>query len=113
MGAVAPGGRNASGYCAEPGRCYQTGDLLAESSFRYLARTDAGFAKGASVRALVRQYGLRSLREYQIDARQQINAQRQSGRAPVEAQGERAAAGLGPVVSRDEAGRPVVVVGAA
>jgi hypothetical protein len=55
---------------------------MSESGFRLLRRTDAGYAKGVSVRQLLRQYKLRSLREYQIDARRQINSQRQTERAP-------------------------------
>ena len=88
------------GFCAEVGKCYEKGDLLFESSFHYLSRTHAGYAKGVSVRALMKdpKYGLRSLRDYQIDARAAINAQRQSGRAPHDA--TRA-------VARDDAGRPV------
>lgn len=69
-------------YCAAAGRCMQQGDLLAESNFHLLRRTDAGYAKGVSVRKLLQQYSIRPLRSYQIDARRQINAQRQTGRAP-------------------------------
>lgn len=93
------------GYCAEAGKCYEQGDILFESSFHYLSRTDAGHAKGVSVRALMKdpKYGgLRSLREYQIDARAAINAQRQSGRAPNEGEA---------VVARDDAGRPFTTGG--
>ena len=42
-------------------------------------------AKGVSVRQLLRQYSIRPLRPYQIDARRQINGQRQTGRAPAPA----------------------------
>ena len=100
MPAVAAAGQ---GYCAEEGKCYEQGDILFESSFHYLSRTDAGYAKNISVRALMKdpKYGLRSLRDYQIDARAAINAQRQSGTAP-NARDQ--------AVARDDAGRPVMMV---
>ena len=41
-----------------------------------LARTDAGYAKGISVRALMKQYNLMDLSTYQHGARHAINMQR-------------------------------------
>ena len=40
------------GYCSTEGNCSSTGDLLVESGFVVLSRTDAGYKKGVSVRAL-------------------------------------------------------------
>jgi len=41
-----------------------------------LARTDAGYARNVSVKALAKAYGLTTLREYQHGARRAINMQR-------------------------------------
>jgi hypothetical protein len=64
------------GYCSTDGNCSAIGDLSAESQFFLLARTDAGYAKGLSVRALKDEYGLTDLLTYQHQARRAINMQR-------------------------------------
>ena len=45
------------------------GDIIQESSFFLVARTEAGYQKGISVRALKDQYGLTDLATYQHQAR--------------------------------------------
>eukprot|EP00038_Savillea_parva_P010239 m.188847 g.188847 ORF g.188847 m.188847 type:complete len:424 (-) comp17565_c0_seq1:100-1371(-) len=64
-------------YCAVAGRCAQTADLFAQSNFRLLRRTEAGAAKGVTVRNLLTKYQIRDLRSYQLQARAAINRQRQ------------------------------------
>ena len=64
------------GYCGTPGNCSSTGDILDESGFVVLSRTDAGYAKNVSVRALKDKYGLMDLRTYQHQSRRAINMQR-------------------------------------
>jgi hypothetical protein len=51
-------------------------DLLGESGFVSLVRTDAGYAKGISVRALMGRYSLTRLSTYQHQSRHAINMQR-------------------------------------
>ena len=53
--------------------------MLGQSGYILLRRTEQGYAKGIRVRDLIAKYSLRSLRSYQIDARREINKQRQSG----------------------------------
>ena len=67
---------SAPGYCSTDGNCSSVGDILQESSFFLVARTDAGYQKGISVRALKDQYGLTDLATYQHQARHAINMQR-------------------------------------
>ena len=64
------------GYCSTDGNCSSTADLLGESSFFLVSRTDVGYAKGVSVRALKEQYGLTDLATYQHQARHALNMQR-------------------------------------
>ena len=64
------------GYCSTDGNCSSTADLLGESSFFLVARTDVGYKKGVSVRALKEQYGLTDLATYQHQARHALNMQR-------------------------------------
>lgn len=67
---------SAPGYCSTDGNCSQVGDIIQESSFFLVARTEAGYQKGISVRALKDQYGLTDLTTYQHQARHAINMQR-------------------------------------
>ena len=69
-------------------------DLVAQSNAYLLARTEAGFEAGISVRALLRQYKIESLREYQHRSRAALNMQRQSAAAA-------------PVLRRDEVGSAI------
>ena len=64
------------GYCTTAGNCSGTGDLLGESGFVSLVRTDAGYAKGVSVRSLMGRYSLTGLSTYQHQSRHAINMQR-------------------------------------
>ena len=64
-------------YCAGVSKCASQADLVAQSNFRLLRRTDAGYAKGVTVRGLLAQYKIRDLRTYQLQARAAINEQRQ------------------------------------
>ena len=64
------------GYCTTPGNCSSTADMLAASGFVVLSRTDAGYAANVSVRALIAEYNLTTLRTYQHGARRAINMQR-------------------------------------
>ena len=66
----------APGYCSTPGNCSAVGDILGESSFILLGRTNAGYAKGVSVRALKEKYGLTDLSTYQHQSRHALNMQR-------------------------------------
>ena len=56
----------------------ETEPLYKESNFHLLSRTEAGAQKGISVRALLEQYDIESLRDYQIRSRQVINRARQN-----------------------------------
>ena len=67
---------SAPGYCSTDGNCSAVGDIIQESSFFLVARTEAGYQKGISVRALKDQYGLTDLATYQHQARHAINMQR-------------------------------------
>lgn len=67
---------SAPGYCSTDGNCSQVGDIIQESSFFLVARTEVGYQKGISVRALKDQYGLTDLATYQHQARHAINMQR-------------------------------------
>jgi hypothetical protein len=64
-------------YCSGAGKCASQADLIAQSNFRLLRRTDAGYAKGITVRGLLEQYKIRDLRSYQLQARAAISVQRQ------------------------------------
>ena len=72
------------GYCATDGNCSSTGDMLFESGFVVLSRTDAGYKKGVSVRALKDTYGLIDLATYQHQSRHAINMQRMTAAPGVE-----------------------------
>eukprot|EP00658_Telonema_sp_P-2_P016889 TRINITY_DN1653_c0_g1_i12.p1 TRINITY_DN1653_c0_g1~~TRINITY_DN1653_c0_g1_i12.p1 ORF type:complete len:220 (-),score=43.85 TRINITY_DN1653_c0_g1_i12:480-1139(-) len=65
-----------AGYCSTPGNCSATADLLQESGFVMLARTDKGYENGVSVRTLKDRYNLTDLRTYQHQSRHAINMQR-------------------------------------
>eukprot|EP01050_Picozoa_sp_SAG11_P020225 SAG11_NODE_3373_length_2491_cov_2.115385_1_plen_593_part_10 len=65
-------------YCAVAGHCSQQADLVRESGFYLLGRTEEGYAQGVSVRALLQQYNIESLRQYQHRSRAAINMQRQA-----------------------------------
>jgi hypothetical protein len=52
---------------------------LEETNATILKRTDAGWKQGVSVRDLISEYDLESLRDYQIRARRVINLARQDG----------------------------------
>ena len=67
---------SAPGYCSTDGNCSSVGDIIQESSFFLVARTEAGYQKGLSVRALKDEYGLTDLATYQHQARHAINMQR-------------------------------------
>ena len=64
------------GFCSTPGNCSGTADLLGESGFVVLQRTDAGYDKGVSVRSIMDQYNLTRLSTYQHQARRALNMQR-------------------------------------
>ena len=66
----------APGYCSTDGNCSSVGDIIQESSFFLVARTESGYKKGLSVRALKDQYGLTDLNTYQHQARHALNMQR-------------------------------------
>ena len=51
------------------------------TGFYLLGRTQKGYEQGISVRALLQQYNIESLREYQHRSRVAINMQRQSAAA--------------------------------
>ena len=65
-------------YCSTAGHCSKQGDLVRESGFYLLGRTEQGYAQGVSVRALLQQYNIESLRQYQHRSRAAINMQRQA-----------------------------------
>ena len=46
------------GYCSTPGNCSNVGDLITQSNFLLLRRTDEGFKRGMSVRRLKDHYNL-------------------------------------------------------
>jgi predicted amidohydrolase len=65
-------------YCDVAGHCAQQADLVRESGFYLLGRTQRGYEKGLSVRALLQQYNIETLRQYQHRSRAAINMQRQA-----------------------------------
>ena len=65
-------------HCAVEGNCHAQADLITQSGFYILARTDAGYAKNVSVRQLLDAYDIESLRDYQHRSRKAINRQRQA-----------------------------------
>eukprot|EP01052_Picozoa_sp_SAG31_P011575 SAG31_NODE_658_length_13104_cov_4.409919_6_plen_443_part_00 len=65
-------------YCSAPGNCAKTADLIRQSGFHLLSRTDKGYEQGVSVRYLLQKYGIESLRQYQHRSRAAINMQRQA-----------------------------------
>jgi predicted amidohydrolase len=69
-------------YCSVAGNCFKQGGLIAQSNAFLLARTDAGYAKGMSVRQLLAKYEIEDLRSYQHRSRRVINQQRATGRDP-------------------------------
>jgi hypothetical protein len=70
-------------YCAEPGKCAGIGDLIWEANQRLLRLTDAGHAnESMSVRKLMHENRLPTLRAYQQWSRMVINAYRQEGNMP-------------------------------
>ena len=64
-------------HCAVDGQCSQKADLVRESGFYLLGRTDKGFEQGVSVRKLLQDNSIETLRQYQHRARAALNMQRQ------------------------------------
>merc|ERR1712216_1108002 len=71
------------GYCSTVGNCSHTGDLLQESGWVLLQRTEEGYKQGVSVRSLKDKYNLTDLSTYQHQARHAINLQRMTAAAGV------------------------------
>lgn len=65
-------------HCSTAGHCTKTADLVRESGFYLLGRTDKGYEQGISVRKLLKEYNIESLRQYQHRARAALNMQRQA-----------------------------------
>ena len=65
-------------HCSIDGHCSQTADLVRESGFYLLGRTDKGYEQGISVRKLLQEYNVEILRQYQHRARAALNMQRQA-----------------------------------
>jgi predicted amidohydrolase len=65
-------------HCAVDGQCSQSADLVRESGFYLLGRTEKGYEQGVSVRALLKENNIETLRQYQHRARAALNMQRQA-----------------------------------
>ena len=65
-------------HCAVDGQCSQTADLVRESGYYLLGRTDKGYEQGVSVRKLLQENNIETLRQYQHRARAALNMQRQA-----------------------------------
>lgn len=59
-----------------PGHCSQQFDLLGQSGFVSLIRTEDGYQQNLSVRSLIKTYGLIELSTYQQMARRALDMQR-------------------------------------
>ena len=69
-------------YCSESGKCSRKADLINQGNRRLIRRTPSGMAKNLSVRALFKEYNIVDVRSYLLQARRQIERQRQTTRAP-------------------------------